>query len=71
MLFDLASDSGERRERLDQQMDIAEAVRGLLHEIRAENAERRKANLELGRDRLLKDASETTSELLRAIGCVQ
>jgi arylsulfatase A-like enzyme len=71
LLFDLASDPGESRDLLDQQRDIAEAMRGHLHEIRVENVERRKANLELGNDRLLKDASETTLEQLRAIGYVQ
>jgi hypothetical protein len=46
-------------------------MRGRLHEIRVENAERRRANLELGNDQLLKDASEATLEQLRAIGYVQ
>jgi hypothetical protein len=71
LLFDLARDPGESRDLLDQQRDIAEAMRGRLHQIRVENVERRKANLELGKDRLLKDASETTWEQLRAIGYVQ
>ncbi len=70
-LFDLASDPGESRNLLEQRKDIAEAMRGHLHEIRVENAERRKANLELGNDELLRDASEATLEQLRAIGYVQ
>jgi len=41
LLFDLASDPGESRDLLEQQRDIAEAMRGHLHEIRVENAERR------------------------------
>ena len=46
-------------------------MRGHLHEIRVENAERGKANLELGNDQILKDTSETTLGQLRAIGYVQ
>jgi arylsulfatase A-like enzyme len=71
LLFDLENDPGESRDLSEQRKDIAEAMRGRLHEIRVENAERRKANLELGNDELLKDASEATLEQLRAIGYVQ
>lgn len=71
LLFDLENDPGESRDLSEQRKDIAEAMRGHLHEIRVENAERRKANLELGNDQLLKDASEATLEQLRAIGYVQ
>jgi hypothetical protein len=46
-------------------------MRGRLHEIRVESAERRKANFELGNDPLLKGVSETMLEQLRAIGYVQ
>jgi arylsulfatase A-like enzyme len=71
LLFDLESDPGESRDLSEQRKDIADAMRGRLHEIRVENAERRRANLELGNDQLLKDASEATLEQLRAIGYVQ
>ncbi|HEY5658737.1 MAG TPA: sulfatase [Myxococcota bacterium] len=71
LLFDLASDPRESRDLLEQRGDVADAMRGRLHQIRVENAERRKANLALGDDQLLEDLSEKTLEQLRAIGYVQ